>query len=117
MQSEELAKRIRIHAIEMAHAAHASHIGSVLSVVDIIAVLYADILRFDPKNPKDPSRDRFVLSKGHAGIAVYAVLAESGFFPIAELKRYYQNGSPYSGHVSHANVPGVEFSTDRKSVV
>lgn len=111
MKSEELAWRIRRHAIDMVHRSHASHIGSILSVTDIIAVMYADILHVDPADPYDENRDRFVLSKGHAGVAVYAALAEMGFFPVEDLDMYYGDGSPYSGHVSHIGVPGVEFST------
>ena len=77
-----------------------SHIGSIFSMADIIAVLYADVLRYDPQNPKMPERDRFVLARAHAG-AVYAALAECGFFPVKELELHCQNGSPFSGHVSH----------------
>ena len=75
-----------------------------------MAVLYADVLKIDPRNPKSPDRDRFILSKGHAGASVYAALAESGFFPVEELKSHYQNGSRLSGHVSH-HLPGVDLST------
>lgn len=109
--SEELARRIRVHVIEMTHASHASHVASALSVADILAVLYGGVMRCDPRRPDLPERDRLVLSKGHAGSAIYAALAERGFFPVEELRRYYTNGSPYSGHVSAAGVPGVEFST------
>ena len=80
MDSKLLAKRIRLDALEMVQHAHASHIAGILSVSDIIAVLYADILHFDTSNPKDENRDRFILSKGHNGAAVYAALAECGFF-------------------------------------
>ncbi len=111
METKELARRIRKHAVEMTHASHASHIGAVLSLADIVAVLYHDVLHYDALNPEWEDRDRIVLSKGHAGIAIYSVLAECGFFPISELDRYYQNGSPYSGHVSHKGVPGVDIST------
>lgn len=111
MDSKELALRIRRDAIEMVHAAHASHIGAVLSVADILAVLYADVLNVDPDRPQMEARDRFVLSKGHAGAAVYAVLAECGFFPVEELKKYYMDASVYSGHVSGKGVAGVELST------
>jgi len=111
MTTEELAYRIRRHAIEMTHTAHASHIGSVLSVADIVAVLYGKVMNIFPNDPKNENRDRFVLSKGHAGIAIYSVLAEMGYFPVKELDTYYQNGSKLSGHVSHKGVPGVEFST------
>jgi transketolase len=111
LNSIELAWKIRRHAIEMTHISHASHIASILSVADIIAVLYAGVLNYDPHNPKLDNRDRVILSKGHAGAAMYAALAEMGFFPVEELKTYYSNGSRLSGHVSHKGVPGVEFST------
>ncbi len=95
----------------MTHLGNSSHVGSCLSVADILAVLYGRILRIDPNNPEHPARDRFILSKGHAGAAVYAALAERGYFPPERLKEHYQNGSIFSGHVSHKGVPGVEFST------
>ena len=106
-----LAKKIRIHAVNMTSSGGSSHIGSVLSIADILAVLYGKILRVDPKNPQWDLRDRFILSKGHSGAGVYAALAESGFFAIEKLKSHYQNGSDLSGHVSHKGIPGVEFST------
>lgn len=108
--SEHLAWLIRRHGIEMTHLSGGSHIGAILSVADIIAVLYAEVLHYNPKDPKWNGRDRFILSKGHAGAAIYAALAESGFFPVNELKTHYQNGSRLSGHVSH-HIPGVDFST------
>ena len=76
-----------------------------------MAVLYEDILFFNPKNPNLEERDRFILSKGHSGAGVYAALAEKDFFPVSELKKHYSDGSKFSGHVSHKGVPGVEFST------
>ncbi len=109
--TEELARRVRRHVIDMTHASHASHVASALSCADIFAVLYGAVMNVDPAEPRAPGRDRFLLSKGHAGTAVYAVLAECGFFPTDELDRYYTDGSPYSGHVSADGVPGVEFST------
>lgn len=110
MTSKQLAWMIRRHGVEMTHLSGGSHIGAILSVADIVAVLYADFINFDTKNPKNDTRDRFILSKGHAGAAIYAALAESGFFDTEELKTHYQNGSRLSGHVSH-HVPGVDFST------
>ena len=110
MTSLELAWKIRRHGVEMTHLSGGSHIGAVLSVADILGVLYTDILRVDPQNPDWEDRDRFVLSKGHAGAALYAALAETGFFPVEELKTHYQNGSRLSGHVSH-HLPGVDLST------
>ncbi len=110
MKSKNLAWLIRRHGVEMTHLSGGSHIGAILSVADIMAVLYSDVLRFDVENPKSDKRDRFILSKGHAGASVYAALAENGFFEVEELKSHYQNGSRLSGHVSH-HVPGVDFST------
>jgi len=111
MQTPELARRIRVHAIKMVNRGGSSHIGSVLSTADILAVLYGDILNYRCDEPRWENRDRFILSKGHAGAGVYAALAESGFFSTEELINHYQNGSIFSGHVSHKGVPGVEFST------
>lgn len=110
MTSKQLAWKIRRHGIEMTHLSGGSHIGAILSVADIIAVLYADILKFDNKNPKWQGRDRIILSKGHAGASIYAALAENGFFDVEELKTHYANGSRLSGHVSH-HLPGIDFST------
>ncbi|HPM85208.1 MAG TPA: transketolase [Candidatus Anammoximicrobium sp.] len=111
MDSRELARRVRVHALKMTSRGGSSHIASVLSMADILAVLYAGILRVDPRHPKWPGRDRFILSKGHAGAGVYAALAETGFFPVEKLTTHYQDGSDLSGHVSHKGIPGVEFST------
>lgn len=111
MKSLVLARNIRRHAIKMTHQGKSAHIGSVLSIADILAVLYEDIMKTDSKNPWLEDRDRFILSKGHAGAGVYAVLAEKKFFSTEILMRHGQNGSNLSGHVSHKNVPGVEFST------
>ena len=73
--------------------------------------MYGNILSVDSKNPLWKDRDRFILSKGHAGAGVYAALAESGFMSVEKLKTHYQDGSDLSGHVSHKGIPGVEFST------
>lgn len=110
MTSEQLAWKIRRHAIEMTHLSQGSHIGAILSVADIVSVLYTDILKFEVKNLNWEERDRIILSKGHAGAAIYAALAENEFFSVEELKTHYADGSRLSGHVSH-KVPGVDFST------
>jgi len=111
LNSRQLAYRIRRHALDMTSRGGTAHIGSIFSMADIVAVLYADVLHHDPKNPKMPDRDRLILSKGHAGAGIYAVLAECGYFPVSELEKHCQNGSRLSGHVSHKGVPGVEAST------
>jgi len=83
-----------------------------MSIADILATLYGgDIINFNPKNPHDEERDRFILSKGHAGAAIYACLAECGFMSREILKTHYQDGSLLSGHVSHKGIAGVELST------
>lgn len=107
----ELARRIRRHALHMTSRGGSSHIGSVLSMADIIAVLYGGILRLHETDPTWPDRDRFILSKGHAGAGVYAALAEFGYLDVRQLDTHYQNGSVLSGHISHKGIPGVEFST------
>lgn len=111
MNSRQLAWLIKRHGIEMTHLSQGSHIASILSVADVVAVLYNDVANINPKNANDENRDRVVLSKGHAGGAIYAALAEKGFFDREELKTHYQNGSRLSGHVSHKGIPGVEIST------
>jgi transketolase len=95
----------------MTHRVNSSHIASVFSCADIIAVLYTTIMKIDPANPKEDTRDRFILSKGHAGVAVYIALSKRGFFQSEELTNFYSNGSTFSGHISHKKVPGVELST------
>jgi transketolase len=111
MDTIKLAKNIRLNCLKMVNRGGGSHIGSALSIADILAVLYGSVLNVDPNKPRENNRDRFILSKGHAGVAVYAALAELGFFKKDELKTYYQNGSIFSGHISHRGIPGVEVST------
>ena len=110
-KSRQLAYKVRRHVLDMTSRGGTAHIGSIYSMADIVAVLYADIMHHDPRDPKMPERDRLILSKGHAGAGIYAALAECGYFPIAELNTHCQNGSRLSGHVSHKGVPGVEAST------
>lgn len=111
MDTRELALKIRRHAVTMTHLGKSSHVGAVLSMADIVAVLYGRVLAVKPDEPRWPDRDRFILSKGHAGAGIYAALAERGFFPADQLKLHYANGSKLSGHVSHKGIPGVELST------
>lgn len=111
MNSLAMAKNMRINAVKMSHLGGSSHIGSALSCIDIIAVLYSQVMTYNIENPTMPERDRFILSKGHAGVAIYTALAEVGFFPVELLEQHYKNGSYLSGHVSHKNIPGVELST------
>lgn len=106
----ELARRIRIHSVRMTSAGGGSHVGSCLSIADILGVLYGGVLQFDPENPRWDGRDRLLVSKGHAAAAIYAALAEKGFFPVEGLLLHYQDGASLCGHVT-TGVPGVELST------
>lgn len=104
------ATQIRRLALEMVTRARASHIGSALSIIDILATLYGAVMHYDAINPNAPWRDRFILSKGHACVSVYATLAEFGVIPESLLQEYGQDFSILMHHISH-KVPGVEFST------
>lgn len=106
----ELARAVRAHTLRMVARAGASHVGTCLSMADLLAALYGGALRADPGWPDWPDRDRFLLSKGHGAAALYAVLAECGFFPVNQLKDYCRDGYPLTGHANSA-VPGVELST------
>ena len=106
-----LVTHLRLRTLRMVHHAKSSHIGTNFSMIELLAVLYGQILQVDPAQPNWAERDRFILSKGHGSAALYAVLAECGFFPMSWLDTFYQDGSPLSGHVTHKGVPGVEIST------
>ncbi len=106
-----LANKIRDNTLDMVNSGNSSHVASVFSMAELIACLYGKLLNISPDNVADKNRDRFILSKGHAGAGIYAVLAEMGFIDKELLLTHYQNGSKLSGHVSHKNIPGVEFST------
>lgn len=106
----ELARRIRSSTLRMLHKARASHAGSCMSCIDILAVLYGRIMRITPGNPNFPERDRFIMSKGHAAGALYATLAEVGYFSTSELSKYCMDNSCLSGHVTKT-IHGVEVST------
>ena len=87
------------------------HIGSSLSTIEILRVLYDSVLHYDPNSPEFPERDRFILSKGHGCLALYAVLADKGFFSTRELESFGQPTSRLGGHPERGKVPGVEAST------
>jgi transketolase len=108
---EAKAKTIRRHIVTTIARARAGHPGGSLSAVDILAALYFHILRVDPTRPSWPDRDRFVLSKGHAAVALYSTLAERGFFPVEWLETFGQINSPLQVHPDMHKVPGVEIST------
>ena len=105
------AAAVRLGVLDGTHAAASGHPGGSLSVADILTYLYFDHMNVDPKNPKDENRDRFVLSKGHTAPALYAVLANKGFFPVSELKNLRKPGAMLQGHPSMNRTPGVDMST------
>jgi transketolase len=108
---KQLAKKIRRHVLQMIFRSGSSHIGSCFSIVDILAVLYESILNVSSETCMLPTRDRFILSKGHAAAALYAVLAEKEFFSKQWLDNYHHPSHKLLGHVTADGVPGVEFST------
>jgi transketolase len=106
----ERADAIRRRIVEMCCGPEGGHAGGALSLADILTCLYFDVLRVDPRTPRDPGRDILLLSKGHGAIALYATLAERGFFPVAELSSFALPDSRLMGHPVRA-VPGVEMPT------
>ena len=108
--TQTFAREIRTEALRAVQRARASHIGGALSMADLLAVLYGEVLRVRPEEPRWADRDRFILSKGHCCTALYAALALRGFFPLAEMESYGMDGSRLMAHASH-KLPGVDFST------
>ena len=105
------AAKIRLMALEGVHAAKSGHPGGSLSIADILAYLYFEKMNVDPKNPNDPDRDRFVLSKGHTAPALYAALALKGYFPKEEIAKLRQVDSFLQGHPDMKHTPGVDMTT------
>jgi transketolase len=108
---QTIAKRLRRDIIEMIGAAGSGHPGGSLSAVEIVVQLYFDFMRIDPKNPKWPLRDRFILSKGHAAPVLYSAMAEAGFTPKDQLNTLRKLGSIYQGHPDVRFLPALEAST------
>ena len=104
------AAKIRKTALEAINAAQSGHVGGSFSVADILTVLYFEKMNIDPKDPRNPDRDRFVLSKGHCTPTMYATLALKGYFPVEDLKMFRNVDSYLSGHVEMTKVPGVDMS-------
>lgn len=108
---KETARKIRVDVICAIHEAGSGHPGGSLSATDILTALYFDTMNIDPKNPKMEGRDKFVLSKGHAVPALYATLAERGFYDVEEMMTLRKIGSHFQGHPNMHKVPGLEMST------
>lgn len=107
----KLACKIRIGILESVFSAQSGHPGGSLSIADLLAYLYSTELKVNPKNPKDPNRDRLVLSKGHAAPALYSILAHMGFFELDDLKTLRKLGSHLQGHPNMKSTPGVDMTT------
>lgn len=107
----QIARNVRKLAISVAFETKAHHVGAVLSCLDILTVLYFSVLNIDPKNPKKDERDWFILSKGHAALALYAVLTERGYYNRELLKKFGADGSGLGGHPDKNCLPGIDVST------
>ena len=105
------ADNIRVLAASMVEKAKSGHPGGSLSAADIYSYLFFEELNIDPKNPKKPDRDRFVLSKGHVAPGLYATLAQKGYFPVEELKGLRHIGSMLQGHPDMKHIPGIDMSS------
>jgi transketolase len=108
---DERSRHLRRLVIQALEGGGRGHIGSSMSLIEILRVLYDDVLRYRPDEPAWAARDRFILSKGHGCLAQYALLADKGFFPTAELTRFCRRDSFLGGHPEAGKVPGVEAST------
>lgn len=111
VELKEMAKKLRRHVITMIATAGSGHPGGSLSAADIVTALYFKILRHNPENPQWPDHDRFIFSKGHAAPILYAALAETGYFPVAELSTLRRLDSRLQGHADRNVTPGVEMSS------
>ena len=108
---QRLGNDVRRHVLRTVHRAGAGHIGGVLSAADMFAALYFNELRIDPQRPGWEERDRFILSKGHCAVGLYAVLAMRGYFPLAELETFDAIDSRLQGHPDMTKLPGLDMST------
>lgn len=108
---EKKARQIRKDILDISYQAYVGHIGSALSIVDLLTVLYYRVLRLDPKKPLNSRRDRFILSKGHAAAALYAVLCQKGFFSRKKLFTFCQDGGFFGVHPDYHPELGIEFTT------
>ena len=108
---KKIARTVRQRVIELSHSAGTPHLGSSLSCIDILVAAYWSVLKIDPARPDDPDRDRFILSKGHAALALYVALAKRGFYPEEVLETYNRDGGRLAEHPGPGCVPGVEAAT------
>jgi transketolase len=111
LQLQKIANEVRKSIVTSVHSAKAGHPGGSLSAADILTYLYFEEMNVDPKDEKNPERDRFVLSKGHSAPMLYSVLAHRGYFPVEDLKTLRHVGSYLQGHPDMKHIPGVDMST------
>ena len=111
LELQKMAVEVRKGIVTGVHAAKAGHPGGSLSAADVFTYLYFEEMNVDPKNPKDPKRDRFVLSKGHTAPGLYSALAHRGFFPVEDLKTLRHIGSHLQGHPCLQHTPGIDMSS------
>ena len=111
LELQKMAVEVRKGIVSAVHSAKAGHPGGSLSAADIFTYLYFEEMNIDPKNPKDPDRDRFVLSKGHTAPGLYAALANRGYFPVEDLLTLRHTGSYLQGHPDMKHIPGVDMSS------
>ena len=111
MAFDDRSKMLRRYVIDAMRGGGRGHLGSSMSMIEILRVLYDSVLKFDPVNPQASDRDRFILSKGHGCLALYAILADKGFFEVSELESFCRPTSRLGGHPERGKVPGVEAST------
>lgn len=108
---QERARHVRREIVTMVYQARSGHIGGSLSSTEMVVALYHHLMRHDPRNPRLPDRDRFVLSKGHCSPVLYATLADCGYFPSSDLKTFRRPGSHLQGHPYQPKTPGLDAST------
>ena len=111
LELQKMANEVRKGIVTATHSAKSGHPGGSLSAADIFTYLYFEEMNIDPKDPRKPDRDRFVLSKGHTAPGLYAALAEKGFFPKEDLKTLRHTGSYLQGHPDMKSIPGVDMSS------
>jgi transketolase len=108
---QEIARQIRLEVIKAVYIARAGHLGGPLSAADMLAALYFNVMRIRPDEPSWPDRDRFILSKGHSSIGLYATMALRGYFPVAELATFDAAHSRLQGHPDMTRLPGLDMSS------
>jgi transketolase len=111
LELKKVCNNVRRGILDLTFFGSSSHLGGSLSAVEILVTLYFGVMRIDPQKPQMPERDRFVLSKGHAAPALYAVMAERGFFPKEELKTFCKNGTRLQKHIDMHKIPGIDASS------